>query len=86
MESLPVHRRSGLRDFWGIVLFLILVLIGTLLINTFVFRSFSVSGHSMDKTLSDGDRLIVNRLPITAAQMKNKSYIPNPYWKMAIGK
>ena len=30
----------------------------------------------MDHTLADGDRLIVNRLPITAAQLSNKQYMP----------
>jgi len=76
MESLPVNRRSALRDFWGIALFLILVLIGTLLINTFVFRSFNVLGPSMEPTLYTGDRLIVNRLPVTWAMLKSESYTP----------
>lgn len=30
----------------------------------------------MDYTLADGERLIVNRLPITAAQFANKEYVP----------
>lgn len=30
----------------------------------------------MQTTLLDGDRLIVNRLPVTAAQIQNKLYIP----------
>jgi len=30
----------------------------------------------MEKTLYTGDRLIVNRLPVTWAQLQNKSYIP----------
>lgn len=76
MESLPVHRRSGLRDFWGIVFFLILVLVGTLLINTFVFRSFNVVGPSMQPTLHTGDRLIVNRLPVTWSMLKFEKYVP----------
>lgn len=56
--------------------FIALVFVGTVVINTFIFRSFSVSGHSMDKTLADGQRLIVNRLPITVAQIENKTYMP----------
>lgn len=35
-----------------------------------------MSGHSMEKTLQDGDRLIVNRLPVSAAALQNKKYIP----------
>lgn len=52
------------------------VFIGTILINAFVFRSFNVEGQSMEKTLYGGDRLIVNRLPVTWAQLQNKQYIP----------
>lgn len=76
MESLPVNRRSGVKDFWGLVLFLFLVLIGTLLINNFVFRSFNVLGPSMEPTLHTGDRLIVNRLPITWSMLKFQPYTP----------
>ena len=69
-------RHPYAKDAIQFVGFIVIVFIGTILINTFVFRSFSVSGHSMDKTLADGQRLIVNRLPITVAQIQNKSYVP----------
>lgn len=73
----PTQNRSTLRDIWGIFLFLVFVLVGTLLINTFVFRSFNVEGPSMEKTLYTNDRLIVNRLPVTWAMLKNERYTPN---------
>ncbi len=76
METLSTNRRSTLKDFWGIALFLILVLVGTLLINTFVFRSFNVLGPSMEPTLFTGDRLIVNRLPVTWSMLKSEPYLP----------
>ena len=31
----------------------------------------------MENTLHTGDRLIVNRLPVTWAQLQNKSYVPD---------
>lgn len=70
-------RHPRLKDAISFIGFIVLVLVGTVLINTFVFRSFSVLGHSMDNTLADGQRLIVNRLPITGAQLANKQYIPD---------
>lgn len=76
MESLHIRQRSGLRDFWGLVLFLVLVLVGTLLINTFIFRSFNVVGPSMETTLYTGDRLIVNRIPVTWSMLKFEQYVP----------
>jgi len=76
MESLSPKQNTALKDIWGIFIFLVLVLIGTLLINTFVFRSFNVLGPSMETTLYTGDRLIVNRLPVTWAMLQNKSFQP----------
>jgi signal peptidase I len=69
-------RHQGFKDAFGVVLFVTCVIIGTLFINTFIFRSFNVEGRSMEETMHDGDRLIVNRLPVTWAQLQNKPYVP----------
>ena len=76
MEADYLTRHPRIKDALGFVTFIAIVFVGTILINTFIFRSFSVSGHSMDHTLADGDRLIINRLPVTGAQMQNKPYVP----------
>lgn len=76
MEKPFLERHSWIRDTGGLLIFVIAVLVGTLLINTFVFRSFNVEGPSMEKTLYTGDRLIVDRLPVTWAQFQNKQYVP----------
>ena len=77
METAFLKRHPMIKDAFSITIFIACVLIGTLLINTFVFRSFSVVGPSMEKTLYTGDRLIVNRLPVTWSQIQNKSYVPD---------
>jgi signal peptidase I len=71
-----LDRHQALKDAVGIIIFVICVLIGTLIINAFIFRSFNVEGPSMEPTLFTGDRLIVNRLPVTLAQIQNKTYVP----------
>jgi signal peptidase I len=76
MEATFFQRHPLVKDALGILVFIACVLIGTLLINTYVFRSFNVLGPSMESTLYTGDRLIVDRLPVTWAQLQNKSYIP----------
>jgi signal peptidase I len=76
MEASFLQRHPFIKDALSISIFIVCVLIGTLLINSFVFRSFSVVGPSMEKTLYTNDRLIVNRLPVTWAQLQNKTYIP----------
>lgn len=89
MEASFFVRHPVLKDLFGLIIFIICVVVGTLLINTFVFRSFSVLGPSMENTLHTGDRLIVNRLPVTAANLMGKTYVPqrgqiivfkNPSW------
>lgn len=65
-----------LRDILGVVVFILAVIIGAWLINLFLFRSFSVSGPSMEQTLFTGDRLIVNRLPLTWNYVLGKEYRP----------
>ena len=76
MEASFLTRHPRLKDIGGFVIFVVCVIVGTLLINTFVFRSFSVTGPSMEQTLYTGDRLIVNRLPVTMAHLQNDSYTP----------
>lgn len=76
MQASFLQRHSLLRDVLNILVFIVCVLVGTLLINSFVFRSFNVIGPSMEDTLHTGDRLIVNRLPVTWQQVQNKTYIP----------
>lgn len=76
MQATFFTRHPFLKDALSIVVFIVCVLVGTLLINSFVFRSFSVIGPSMEKTLYTNDRLIVNRVPVTVARIQNKPYVP----------
>lgn len=77
MKASFMTRHPFLKDVISVSLFVLLVTIGAVTINTFVFRSFSVVGPSMETTLYTGDRLIVNRLPVTLANIKNTSYLPD---------
>ncbi|WP_457915438.1 S26 family signal peptidase [Candidatus Minimicrobia naudis] len=65
MDATFMDRRPKLQDGLGMVIFVVGVVIGTLLLNTFVFQTFNVEGASMETTMYTGDRLIVNRLPVT---------------------
>jgi signal peptidase I len=57
--------------------FLALIIIGAMFINAFIFRSFNVIGPSMEPTLVQDDRLVVNKLPHTWATLQGKQYQPN---------
>lgn len=71
-----LEKHRTLRDFLGVIVFILAVIIGAWLINMFLFRSFSVSGPSMESTLYTGDRLLVNRIPVTWDHIQGKPYLP----------
>ncbi len=93
MEASFFTRHPFVKDIISLAIFVVCVVIGTILINTFVFRSYNVVGPSMESTMFTGDRLIVNRLPVTWAGIQGKSYIPdrgqiivfkNPHYTLGI--
>lgn len=71
-----LDRHQALKDFLSIAAFVLAVIVGAWLINFFIFRSFNVSGPSMESTLYTGDRLVVNRLPVTWAHVQGERYVP----------
>lgn len=70
-------RHPVLQDAIGVAFFIISVIIGTIIINSFVFRSYSVLGPSMESTLYTNDRLIVNRVPSTISHIFNQTWVPD---------
>jgi len=77
MEPTFFQRHPVVKDAIGIVVFIACVVIGTLIINTFVFRSFNVSGPSMEKTMFTGDRLLVNRLFLRVSRPAPHTSVPH---------
>ena len=76
MEASFFTRHPLAKDLISLLVFVVCVAIGTVLINSFVFRSYNVVGPSMESTLYTGDRLIVNRIPATWANIRGQSYVP----------
>ena len=70
------QRHPNVKDALNLVTFAICVAVGTIFINSFIFRTFSVVGPSMEPTMHTGDRLIVNRIPVTMSSLKNELYMP----------
>ena len=66
-----------MKDVISLVSFVACVIAGTLILNAFIFRSYNVVGVSMENTLHGDDRIIVNRLPVTAAHFLGQEYVPN---------
>ncbi|MBR3204251.1 signal peptidase I [Candidatus Saccharibacteria bacterium] len=65
-----------LKDFLSLVLFVGAVALGTFLLNKFIFRSYNVVGESMENTLLNDDRVIVNRLKVSWSHFLGNEYVP----------
>lgn len=65
-----------LKDICSLVGFVGCVVVGTLVLNSFVFRSYNVVGGSMENTLLNDDRVIVNRLAVSLAHFNGNEYVP----------
>lgn len=76
MEASYFTRHPFAKDVISLIVFVVCVVIGTVLINTYVFRSYSVVGPSMETTMYTGDRLIVNRMAVTWENILGKPYVP----------
>jgi signal peptidase I len=75
-ELTVFERHPLLKDISSLILFVAAIAIGTIVINTYIFRSYNVVGVSMENTLHNNDRVIVNRLAVSLAHAKGEEYIP----------
>lgn len=70
------QRHPLFKDILSLIGFVACVILGTLVLNTYVFRSYNVVGVSMENTLHGDDRIIVNRLPVTVSHFLGNEYVP----------
>ncbi len=80
METQPktsyLTRHPLLKDALSLIAFIACVVVGTILLNAYVFRSYNVVGSSMENTFHEDDRVIVNRIPVTWSHFLGKEYVP----------
>lgn len=65
-----------LKDLLSLAIFVVAVVIGTFVLNAYVYRSYDVVGMSMENTLHNEDRIIVNRLAVSWQHFLGNEYIP----------
>ncbi len=70
------QRHPIAKDILSLLSFIFCIIIGTIILNSFVFRSYNVIGASMENTLHERDRVIVNRLAVSLAHLQGKEYVP----------
>ncbi len=64
------------KDLLSLAIFVVAVIVGTFLLNAFVYRSYDVVGQSMENTLHNEDRIIVNRFAVSWAHFLGQEYVP----------
>ena len=76
MKPTFFQKHPLLKDILGLAGFVVAIVAGTLLLNTFVYRSYNVVGVSMENTLHNDDRVIVNRAAVSWAHFLGQEYVP----------
>lgn len=70
------ERHPIIKDILSLISFVGAIVLFTVVANSFIFRSYNVVGVSMENTLHNDDRVIVNRLAVSIAHFKGEEYVP----------
>ena len=65
-----------LKDLLSLGGFILVIILGTMFLNTYIYRSYNVVGGSMENTLHENDRVIVNRAAVSWAHFTGNEYVP----------
>ncbi|MBQ3320950.1 signal peptidase I [Candidatus Saccharibacteria bacterium] len=76
MQPTFFQKHPMLKDLLGLASFVVAVVLGTLFLNTYIYRSYNVVGGSMENTLHENDRVIINRAAVSWAHFIGQEYKP----------
>ena len=76
MEPKFFQKHPLLKDLLSLASFILAIVLGTLFLNTFIYRSYNVVGGSMENTLHGEDRVIVNRAAVSWSHFIGQEYVP----------
>ena len=77
MEATFFQKHPLIKDILSLGCFIIAIVLGTLFLNTYTYRSYNVVGGSMENTLHGDDRVIVNRAAVSWAHFTGNEYVPD---------
>jgi signal peptidase I len=75
-QSVSNSDGGGWKSIGSTLLLLLIAPVIAFAIAAFVIQSYQVDGESMQNTLQNNDRLIVNKLPRTLSRVTHKAYVP----------
>lgn len=65
-----------LKDILSLASFILAIVLCTIVLNTYIYRSYNVVGSSMENTLQNNDRVVVNRAAVSWAHFTGQEYVP----------
>lgn len=76
MEPTFFQKHPLFKDLLSLAIFIGAIVLGTMFLNTYIYRSYNVVGGSMENTLHGDDRVIVNRAAVSWAHFIGQEYVP----------
>lgn len=76
MQATFFQKHPLLKEILSLGSFILAIVLCTMFLNTYIYRSYNVVGASMENTLHDEDRVIVNRAAVSWAHFLGQEYIP----------
>lgn len=76
MEPTFFQKHPLLKDLLSLAGFIGAIVLGTMFLNAFIYRSYNVVGGSMENTLHGDDRVIVNRAAVSWSHFMGEEYVP----------
>lgn len=76
MEPNFFQKHPLFKDILSLGTFIIAIIACTVFLNTFIYRSYNVVGSSMENTLHNDNRVIVNRAAVSWAHFFGQEYVP----------
>ena len=89
MEPTFFQKHPLCKDLLSLASFIVAIILGTLFLNTFIYRSYNVVGSSMENTLHENDRVIgcggYSRIEGTNEAFIHRLYVKASKKRMGIG-
>ena len=76
MEPTFFEKHPILKDILSLGGFVVAIVLCTMFLNTYIYRSYNVVGSSMENTLQNDDRVVVNRAAVSWAHFLGQEYVP----------
>jgi len=76
MEPKFFEKHPIAKDIISLALFVVAIVACTMFLNTYIYRSYNVVGSSMENTLKNDDRVVVNRAAVSWAHFLGQEYVP----------